>query len=799
MTQQMAPRCLNGLKKIWIWAIVIYALLLILTTMTSPLLAQTYTYDEVVVEGNVRIDQSSILRFANLPAAGKVTADDLGSAYRRIANAALFETLEIRPEGRRLVIEVAEYPVISEITVEGNKRLKDEQLLPVIKSAPRRVYLPSQAEQDAIAIAAQYRQVGRLAAEVTPKIIRRSDNRVDLVFEVVESRVIETERISFIGNRAFSSTRLRRELASKQAGLLRAFVKSDVYIEERIAADRQQLTEFYNNRGYASFEILSVTAETTPERDAFFIVFTIREGPQYSFGKITSSSEIDEVDSAEYLPEFRGKSGQIYSPKLVLDGVRRMEFKAKQNALRFVFVEPVEDVNIETRQISINFRLYHGDRTFIERIDISGNVTTLDRVIRREFQIAEGDPFNEREIRDSADRIRDLNLFSSVEVNSAPGSSPEQAVINVEVEEAPTGSLSFGAAWSQDSGITGKFSITERNFLGRGQSLSFGLETGNNATYSLVFVEPRFADRDVALQLSTSLQTTRGSGQFFNTQRWQVSGGLGFPISDKTRLNLGVGFSTFRVKNILSFSHIIRSDLARGPADTIFVSYGLNYDSRRTGFNPDTGYVVDFGQILSRGLRDNSTVITTSGKVGAQTRVFGDNVSLTGEVEGGVVKALGGHTRVRDRFRMQSGLMRGFTNNGIGPRDFRFVGQGNNARKVYLDPLGGNYFTAIRLESRFPIGLPQEIGVNGGVFYDMGSIWGLNETKCSNYFPTGNVANNIKDDCVVDDKFNLRTAVGFSLFWDTVFGPLRLNFTKPLRFKPYDNKQTFDLAVASTF
>lgn len=799
MTQQMAPHRPSSHKKIWIWGILICVPLLILTTITSPSLAQTYTYDEVVVEGNVRIDQKSILRFANLPAAGRVTADDLGSAYRRIANTALFETLEIRPKGRRLIIEVVEYPMINEITIEGNKRLKDEQLFPVIESEPRRVYLPSQAEQDAIAIAEQYRQVGRFAADVTPKIIRRSDNRVDLVFEVVESRVIETERISFIGNRAFSATRLRRELASKEAGLLRAFVKSDVYIEERVAADRQQLTEFYNNRGYANFKILSVTAETTPERDAFFIVFTIREGPQYSFGKVTSSSEIDEVNSDEYLQEFRGKSGQIYSPKLVLDGVRRMEFKAKQNSLRFVFVEPVEDINIETREINVNFRIHRGARTFIERIHISGNVTTLDRVIRREFQIAEGDPFNEREIRDSADRIRDLNLFSSVEVNSVPGSSPDQAVVNVEIEEAPTGSLSFGGAWSQDSGITGKFSITERNFLGRGQSLSVGLETGNNATYSIVFVEPRFADRDVALQLSTSLQTTRGSGQLFNTRRWQFSGGLGFPISDETRLNLGAGFSTFRVNNVLSLSHIIRSDLARGPADTIFISYGVNYDSRRTGFNPDIGYVVDFGQKLGRGLKDNSTIITTSGKVGAQTFVLGGSVTLTGEVEGGVVTALNGNTRVRDRFQMHSGLMRGFTTNGIGPRDFRIFGSGDKARKFYLDPLGGNYFTAMRLESRFPIGLPQEIGVNGGIFYDMGSVWGLSETKCANYFPTGNVADNIKDDCVVDDKFNLRSAVGFSLFWDTVFGPLRLNFTKPLQFKPYDNTQTFDLAVASTF
>ncbi len=758
----------------------------------SPTFAQTYDYDQVIVGGNARIDSNSILRIANLPSEGRVTIDELGSAYRRISNAALFESIEIRPEGRDLIIDVVEFPTINEISVEGNRRLKDEQLLSVVQSAPRRVYLPSQAEQDAVAMSGLYRRVGRLAADVSPKIIRREDNRVDLVFEVAESQVVETERISFIGNRAFSGVRLRRELASKEAGFLRTLVKSDVYVEERIELDRQLLTEFYNDRGYASFKILSVSAETTPERDAFFVTFTVREGPQYTFGQITATSEVDGVDAPTYLRQFRGERGDVYSPNIVRDGLRRMEFLAKQNALRFVFVEPVEKIDIENRKIDVNFRIHRGKRAFVERIDIGGNTTTLDRVIRREFKIAEGDPFNEREIRDAADRIRALGLFGNVEVTSSQGSSPDQAVVKVNVEEAPTGSLSFGGAWSQDSGVTGKFSIVERNFLGRGQRLSFGLETGDNATYTLSFTEPRFLDREVSLQLSTSLQRTRGAGQFFNTERWQVSGGLAFPISEETRLRVGAGVSTFRVQNVATLSRILQNDFKRGDADSVFINYGLNYDSRRTSFNPDTGYVLNFGQEIHQGLQDQSTVLTTTGRVGAQTIIWDGNITLTGELEGGVVAALSGNTRVRDRFRMTTGLMRGFGNNGIGPRDFVVrSNQNGTLNRIYLDSLGGNYFTAMRLESRFPIGLPAEIGLDGGFFYDMGSVWGLDDTQCADPVQASW--------CVVDDGFKLRTSVGFSLFWDTLFGPLRLNFTKPLQHEIYDRTQTFDLAVASRF
>ena len=808
---------LTWLNQFWRAAGKISALILcgiiLLYVISQPAIAQVYIYDEVVVEGNLRIDRASILRFADLPPSGQATADEFGSAYRRIADAALFESFEIKPEGRQIIISVVEYPVINEITIEGNQRIPDEQLFPLVSSSPRRVYLPSQAQEDAAAIADRYRLDGRFEADVLPKIIRRSDNRVDLVFEVIEGGVVETERISFIGNRSFSTSRLRRELASSEAGILRAFIKSDTYIEERIAEDRQSLTEFYLARGFVDFEILSVSSETTAERDAFFVVFTIREGPQYRFGNVTASSDLQGIETDEYLQEFTGETGNLYMPSVVLESIRRMEFLANRNGLRFVLVEPEENANVETRLIDLNFRIYRGERIFLERINITGNSTTLDRVIRREFRIAEGDPFNQREISDAAGRLRDLRYFSSVSVDTEEGSSPNQVVVNVQVVEAPTGSLVFGGAWSQDAGVTGKVAISERNLLGRGQTLSFGIETGRSTSYTFSFTEPRFLDRELLLIISTSLTRSRGSRQAFQTERWQASGSLVFPMSETVRLSAGGGFTTFRMENVASSSFIVRDDFYRGAGDIFFLSYSMNYDSRRVSFSPDSGYVLGFGQEFGKGTADGSTTVTTKMSARGQTFVLDDWLKLTGEFEGGFITPVRGATRIRDRFRMTSSLMRGFGGDGIGPRDFLLSkASDGSVGKTYLDPLGGNYFVALRLESRFPLGLPDEIGLEGGLFYDIGSIWGLNEKRCANHYVSTlslsqreaslvSLTENpeLASGCVVDDGLNLRSTVGFSLFWETLFGPIRLNFSRPLTFEPYDNRQSFDLAIASTF
>ncbi|MEP3892500.1 MAG: outer membrane protein assembly factor BamA, partial [Litorimonas sp.] len=356
--------------------------------------AQTYSFNTVEIDGATRIEDATILSYAGIARGETVSAGELNAAYQRILGSGLFETVEIAPSGSTLVIRVTEYPTVNRISFEGNTKLKDEALQAIIQSQPRRVFSPSLAEQDAARITQGYEQAGRLAANVDPVIVRRSNNRVDLIFEIKEGKVVEVERISFIGNRNYSDRRLRRVLESKQAGLFRQIIQRDTFVADRIEFDKQVLRDFYLSRGYVDFQILTAAPEFSRERDAFFVTFNVREGQKFSFGEITTSSDVTNVDPDEFAAEIRIKPGQTYTPTGVDQTIRRLERLAVQKNLDFIRVEPRVTRNDRTLSLDIDFVIVRGPRVFVERIDIEGNSTTLDRVVRRQFEAVEGDPFN---------------------------------------------------------------------------------------------------------------------------------------------------------------------------------------------------------------------------------------------------------------------------------------------------------------------------------------------------------------------------------------------------------------------
>src|SRR6056297_1097280 len=384
--------------------------------------AQTYRFESVSVEGNRRVEPGTILTYAGIERGQTVSAGELNAAYQRILDSGLFESVSVEPAGNRLLITVSEYPTINKIAFEGNERLKDDELRGFIESSPRQVFNPDKAERDAATLSEAYVQNGRIAARVNPRIIRRSDNRVDLVFEIFEGKKIEVQRIGFVGNRAFSDRRLRRVLQSKQAGLLRALIEKDTFVEDRIAFDRQVLTDFYQSRGYVDFRITGVNAELARERDAYFVTFNVQEGQQFSCGDITTISEMQGVEPEPYHDVLKVRKGVTYSPTLVENSIARMERLAIRNGRDFLRVEPRIDRDDRNLMLNIEFALVRGPRVFIERIDIKGNTTTLDRVIRRQFDSVEGDPFNPRQIRAAAERIRALDYFQTAEVDAREGS-----------------------------------------------------------------------------------------------------------------------------------------------------------------------------------------------------------------------------------------------------------------------------------------------------------------------------------------------------------------------------------------
>ncbi|MFN4191458.1 MAG: outer membrane protein assembly factor BamA [Tabrizicola sp.] len=743
----------------------------------QPAFAQVYSFSNVTIEGNERVDAATILNYAGIRRGQEVSAGALNDAYQRIMNSNLFETVELVPQGSTLVIRVKEYPIVNVISIEGNSRLKDEKLAELIKSQPRRVYSPAQAEADAAAIAEAYRVGGRLAATVTPKIIRRSDNRVDLVFEITEGRVVENERVSFVGNKAFSDRRLRQVLATKQAGLLRNLIQRDSFVAERLDLDRKLLTDFYQSRGYIDFQVVDASAELSRERDATFVTFTVREGMSYKIGKISTVSEVEGLSAAEFEAVQKIRSGQTYSPLLIDNNITRMETLALKKGLNFVRVEPRITRDNRNQALDIEFAIVRGERIFVERIDIEGNTTTLDQVIRRQFRTSEGDPFNPREIRQAAERIRALGFFSDAQVNAEQGSAPDQVVVNVDVEEQPTGSLNFGVTYSVANGTGFNIGFSETNFLGRGQRLAISISTASsNQNSSFSFTEPAFLGRDMSFSLGAFYRTSESDYSAYDTRNIGFNTGIGFPVGEQSRLDLRIGVAEDRLYNYTGTSPIIIAEAAEDAKRSAFVGYTFEYDNRITGLNPKGGVLLRFGQDFAGLAGDNKYVKTTALAL-AETKVMNEEVTVRAIFEGGAITSLGGNvTRVTDRF-FGNGKIRGFEPNGIGPRDLGAANQ---------DALGGNLFAVARFEADFPLGLPEEYGITGGAFLDVGSVWSLDNTSGFG-------------GAEVDDGFNPRASVGLSLFWTTPIGPLRFNFSKAIVKEDYDREQSFDLTIQTRF
>ncbi|MCC1493564.1 outer membrane protein assembly factor BamA [Cognatishimia sp. F0-27] len=753
--------------------------------------AQNFSFNSVSIEGNQRIEPATILSYAGIARGERVSAAQLNDAYQRILASGLFESVEIDPQGSRLVIRVVEYPTINRISFEGNQRIDDENLAALITSQSRRVFSPRVAEADAQTISESYIEQGRLAARVEPKVIRRSNNRVDLVFEIFEGGVSEIERIGFVGNGTYSDNRLRRVLDTKQAGFLRALIRRDTLIEDRIEFDKQLLRDFYLSRGYVDFRVTGVNAELAQERDGYFVTFNVEEGQQFTVGAVTVNSDLPEVDLDVFESRLRLREGAVYSPLRVENEIARLERLALREGLNFVRVEPRIERNDRDLTLDVEFVLTRGERIFIERIDIEGNSTTLDRVVRRQFDVVEGDPFNPRAVRESAERIRALGFFGEADVQAREGSSPQQVIVEVDVEEQPTGALSFGGSYSTTTGFGAAISFSERNFLGRGQALGLSFNTSSTArAYAFNFLEPAFLGRDLSFGIDLNYNETDNLGTDWDTTVGNFGISLGFPVSENGRVGLRYGLkytdlvlpddTPLPTAADPEIGGIIRAEADEGPRYDSFIGYTYSFDTRRTGLNPNAGVRLEFGQDFA-GLGGDTTYVRTSFKALGQTKILNEEVTLRATLEGGALNFSEGTSRITDRFLIGPNIMRGFEYGGIGPRE---IGPGVN------DPLGGNFYAVARFDAEFPLGLPEEYGLRGGLFYDVGSVWGLSSDTKDNALAANKV---------VSDGFEARHTVGFSLLWDSAIGPLRLNFSEPLQKNKYDKPLNFNLTIQTQF
>ncbi|MDE2789440.1 MAG: outer membrane protein assembly factor BamA [Paracoccaceae bacterium] len=745
-------------------------------------------FSRIDVAGNQRTSADTVRSIAGIEAGVAVRPAEINEAVRRLFESDLFEDVNIRPEGGRLIIEVRERPTINEIAIEGNRILRDEILETLITSERRQTFSPARAEADAQALIDAYTAAGRLNARVTPRFIRRSENRVDLVFEVFEGEIVEIARVGFVGNHRYSDGRLRRVLATKQANLLSWLFSSDTFVEDRIEHDRALLEEFYRSRGFIDFEVLSVTSELTRERDAFLVTFRVREGAQFSFGRISISTELPDVDPDDFTDLVGIDPGETFNEETLDRLLDEIGLRINERGLAFVQTAHEISRDNDSRRVDIDIRLVRGPRLFVERIEITGNSTTLDSVIRRQFRIVEGDPFNRREVQRAADRIRALGYFGNVAVDAREGSSPEQAVIDVVVEERPTGSLTFGVAYTTGQGVGGNIALTETNFRGRGQTIGASISTlDDDSLFSFNFEEPHFLDRNLLVGVSLYQESNRSDSFSFESRETGFSPRIAFPLGESSRLALNYDLSVTDVKESPDEGSGVSPLL--GPGDlskTLKSAVGGRYTLNRTDslVEPTRGYVLRVSQNFA-GLGGDVKYSKTAASGRVYRGLLRDDVVLSAEFEGGVLVPLGGQdSRVRDRFFLGGDSFRGFRTFGIGPRD------------EDGGPLGGKYFVMSRLEVSFPLGLPEELGLLGAVFLDAGSLWGLDsesveDERCA---ATAGV-------CTADSpSFDLRASVGISFYWNTAIGPLRFNFAKPVEYvEGIDRLESFRFTVGTRF
>ena len=754
----------------------------LLMVVTSASWAQSVTsggiINRILIEGNERVEPSTVSSYLLIKPGDPFDPAIIDLSLKTLFATGLFADVAFGRRGDDLLIRVAENPIINRVVFEGNKAKDDEDLAEEIDLRPRIVYTKAKVQADVQKILEFYRRSGRFAATVNPKVIELPQNRVDLVYEINEGDETGIRKINFVGNKAFDDGDLKDVMVTSESRWWKFLETNDNYDPDRLAYDQEQLRKFYLSKGYADFRVVSAIAELTRDRDAFFVTVTVDEGDQYNFGTLDVTTELAELNADALSRLINIKEGETYNADKIDSIVETMTFAAGIQGYAFVDIRPRTRKNFEDKTIDINFEVSEGPRVYVERININGNVRTLDRVIRREFRLVEGDAYNKILIDRSRARIRGLGYFKEVEVTEEPGTAADKTVLNVDVEEQSTGELSIGAGFSSTDNFIADFSISERNLLGRGQFLRLRVTlSGRRQQIDIRFTEPYFLNRRLAagfdiFKLTTDFEDESG----FKTESQGFGLRTGFPLTEYTSANVRYTFrqDDIQVSDSLCDSGIISIRVCdqRGDFLTSVLGYTVATDHRNDPIEPTRGWRASFSQDFA-GLGGDIQYLRNEAQAAWYYGLWKD-VVLSVQGTGGYIWGWGDDDiRLNDRFFKGGNSFRGFDVSGIGPRDLRTE-----------DALGGNIYAIGTVELRFPLGLPEEFGIEGALFTDFGTLGQLDDSALG---PS-----------IVDD-LSFRASGGVSIFWDSPFGPVRLDFANAFQKENYDETEGFRFSAGTRF
>ncbi len=729
------------------------------------------TIQAIRVDGSQRIDTANIRSYISLAVGDPFDPIAMNRALRELYRTGLFKDVKIYPEGRILVIEVVENPTIRTIAFEGNSTLKTDTLQAELQSRELDVFTLTKVQADTQRLTDLYQRSGRYFATVKPAIIELPNNQVNLVFEIDESERTRINSIRFIGNRFFNDGALRPIVSTKETAWYRFLSSDDGYDPDRLNYDKELLRQHYLRYGFADFEVVSVLPQLSRDKRAFDIFFTVNEGVRYTVTKVDVTSSLRNVAPERFREFVDVKEGEFFNNRQVETTIERITQELGNQGYAFVDVRPQFNKDPDTASLEITFDIREGPKVYVERIDIVNNTRTLDRVIRREFRLDEGDAYNASRLEATERRLNNLGFFEKVTISSEQGSAPDQTRIKVDVEEKPTGELSIGAGYSSTEALLGEIRLSERNFLGKGQNVRVATTlSGRRQQYDFGFTEPYFLERELAAgfdlyRITTSFQRESA----FQERRTGGNLRLGYRLGENLSQTLTYSLRRVSISDVSpSASRFVREQ--EGRAVTSSLAQTLTYDERDNRFEPSRGYYVALSNEaagLGGTVRYLRSTITTGNYF-----PYNEDWVFSILTDTGYVFGLGNQdVRINDRFFIGGDNLRGFETAGIGPRD-----------RLTRDALGGDLYTTATAEMRFPLGLPEELGISGRAFIDAGTLLNLGNS-----------------DPDINDTGKIRVAYGFGLAWKSPFGPVRLDFALPLVKEDFDQTEFFRFSFGTRF
>ena len=729
-------------------------------TLAVPAFAADVIRD-IRIEGNQRLEPDAVKTYLGLKVGDTASQYELDTALKKLYDTGFFADVGLNQDGGVLTVHVVENASINQVLFEGNSKIDKDDLEKEITLKSRAVYTRTKVQNDLKRLLDVYRRHGYYSAEITPQTIQLEQNRVNLVYTITEGPKAYIQKVTFIGNDTYPGKTLEKIINSSQERWYQFLSDSDKYDPDRLQYDQELLRKYYFENGYADFKVKSAIAELSPQRDAFYLTFTIEEGEQYKLGKVNVLTKLEKSRVPDLQPSIGTKEGDVYNATEVEDSINRMTDVLGDHG--FAFVEITPDVLRHAgkeKTIDLTYNVTEGPKVYVDRINIFGNQRTLDEVVRREFKLSEGDPYSSSKLKRTEQRLNNLGYFDKVTFDRKPGSAPDKTDINVEVAEKSTGEISLGAGFSTADGPIADFGVKEKNFLGAGQEIHARVQVGGNRQqYNLGFDEPYFLGRelDAGLDLFKTVENYQDNSSF-DRETLGMTAKLGYALSEHMQHQLRYTLENIKIDNIdPSASLYIKQQ--QGKDIVSMIGQSFIYDMRDNKFNPTTGYSWKFSQDLA-GLGGDDRFL--------RNELFGEYYlpitkkwTLATLGSAGNIFGIGQDVRINQRYFSGGKDVRGFANAGIGARD-----------AATKDALGSNNYYAATEELRFPLGLPDDLGVTGATFIDAGSAWGI-DTKGAG----------------INDDSTLRASIGFGIAWASPFGPIRIDFSQPFLKQDYDETE----------